>query len=241
MHDGSPSAATTLPALRQLVFLSGDLESTVAIARRDLGLRPGVSDAAGMAALGFVHEVLAIDQTFLEFTAPLTPEAMPARLVARRGDLGYMVVVQVPDIAAVRERAARLGVTPVHDVDYEGNRVTQWHPRDFGTLLEVDQVDPPTSWHMAPAVFEIGCTDAVQDVAAIDVAVREPAQVAAAWAQLIGVPLEPGATVLELGGRLVRFVAAEDGEGLVAVELPATDRATAGRELVLSGVLFRLT
>ena len=62
-----------LPALRQLVFLAADLDATLAAAERELGLTPpGVQDAAGMAALGFVHDVRTIENTFLEFTAPLT-------------------------------------------------------------------------------------------------------------------------------------------------------------------------
>ena len=71
-----------VPAVRQLVFLAADLESTLATARAELGLQEGVKDAQGMAELGFVHEVLTIENTFLEFTAPLGPDSMPAGLVA---------------------------------------------------------------------------------------------------------------------------------------------------------------
>lgn len=234
---------TALPAVRQLVFLAADLEATLAEARRELGLNEGVNDSAGMAELGFIHQVLAIDQTFLEFTAPLGPDTMPAKLVAKRGDLGYMVVMQVEDVDAAVARAAELGFKPVFDTPYEGHTITQWHPRDFGTLAEIDQLRPADTWYMAPKIFEVGSTEVVGDFTAIDIAVREPATIAARWAAVLDIAVQPDGTSLDLSGRTVRFVPAVDGggEGLVAVDLPATDRSQAGRTVRLSGVQFRLT
>ena len=165
---------TALPAVRQLVFLAADLDSTLAAARRGLGLNEGVDDAEGMAKLGFIHQVLAIDQTFLEFTAPLGPDTMPAKLVAKRGDLGYMVVMQVDDIEAAKARAAARGLKPVYETPYEGHTITQWHPRDFGTLAEIDQLRPSDTWYMAPRIFEVGSTKVVGDFTAIELAVRDP-------------------------------------------------------------------
>ncbi|MGN6609710.1 MAG: VOC family protein, partial [Jatrophihabitans sp.] len=228
-------------AVRQLVFLAANLETTLARAKRELGLHDGVDDAEGMAALGFVHQVLTIDRTFLEFTAPLGPDTMPAKLVAKRGDLGYMVVVQVEDIEATKARASDLGLKPVFETPYEGHTITQWHPRDFGTLVEFDQIRPADTWHMAPRIFEHGSTDVVGDIAAIELAVPDPGAVARTWATVLDVPVGADA-VLDLGGRAVRFVPSAEGagSGLVAVELPATDRADAGRVVTLSGVEFRL-
>jgi hypothetical protein len=231
-----------LPALRQLVFLAADLGATLAAAGAELGLKPGVRDPAGMAELGFVHEVRTIENTFLEFTAPLAPDTMPGRLVARRGDGGYMLVVQVADIDATVERAAALGLAPVFTAPYEGHSITQWHPRDFGTLAEFDQIRPADSWHMAPRIFATGSTDVVGDVTAVQVAVTDPVTVAATWAAVLGLAAPPGGTTLDLSGRTVTFVPADpDGRrGLVTVDLPATDRGRAGQVRRISGVDFRL-
>lgn len=233
---------TALPAVRQLVFLAADLDATLADARRELGLGEGITDAEGMAALGFVHRVLTIDQTFLEFTAPLGPDTVPGRLVARRGDLGYMVVVQVADIAAVRTRALARGLRPVMETPYENHSITQWHPRDFGTLIEIDQIRPPDSWHMAPRIFETGSTEVVQDVTAVELAVPDPVAMAATWSAVLDAPVGSDGVSLDLSGRAVHFrPVGDDGRtGLVAVDLPATDRADAGRTLTLSGVEFHL-
>ena len=228
---------TALPAVRQLVFLAGDLDATLTKAKSELGLKDGVDDAEGMAELGFVHQVLTIDQTFLEFTAPLGPETMPGKLVAKRGDLGYMVVMQVEDVEATKQRAASLGLKPVFEQPYEGHTITQWHPRDFGTLAEIDQIRPADTWHMAPRIFETGSTDVVGDISAIELAVRDPEATVQTWATVLDTPAE--GTTMNLSGRTVRFVPAGDREGLVVVELPATDRSRVGYEVALSGVLFR--
>ena len=232
-----------LPALRQLVFLAADLDATLAVAERELGLKPpGVQDVDGMAALGFVHEVRTIEHTFLEFTAPLAADAVPGKLVARRGDVGFMLVVQVADVDATVGRAAARGLRPVFTAPYEGHTITQWHPRDFGTLAEFDQIRPADTWHMAPQIFANRNTDVVQDVVAVEVAVTDPPAVAATWAAVLDLDVPAGTTELDLSGRRVSFVAlgADERQGLVAVELPATNRADAGRTARISGVDFRL-
>jgi hypothetical protein len=232
---------TDLPSVRQLVFLAAELEPTLAKARAELGLKEGVTDSEGMAELGFIHQVLTIDQTFLEFTAPLNDETMPARLVAKRGDLGYMVVMQVDDVDAMKERAAARGLKPVFETPYEGHTITQWHPRDFGTLAEIDQIRPADTWHMAPRIFANGSTEVVQDVAAIELAVNDPAAIAETWAAVLDVPVQADGVSLDLSGRAVNFVVSDgDRQGLVAVDLPATNRDDAGRTVRISGVDFRL-
>jgi hypothetical protein len=234
----------TLPALRQLVLLAADLDATLAAAERELGLKPpGVQDAAGMAELGFVHEVRTIENTFLEFTAPLAPDTVPGKLVARRGDVGYMLVVQVADVDDLVRRAAERGLRPVFTAPYENHTITQWHPRDFGTLAEFDQIRPADTWHMAPQIFANPNTDVVQDVTAVEVAVVDPAAVTATWAAVLGLDVLAGATSLDLSGRRLSFVpvGADGRQGLVTVELPATNRADAGRVSRISGVDFRLT
>jgi len=230
-----------LPAIRQLVFLAAELEPTLAEARRELGLRQGIRDEQGMADLGFVHEVLTIESTFLEFTAPIGPDTVPARLLAKRGgDLGYMVVLQVEDAEHTKARALDRGLTLVMETPYEGHTITQWHPRGLGTLAEFDQIRPADSWHYAPRVFQTGCTDVVGDFTAVSLAVHDPADVAATWADVLEVPVAPDGVSLELAGVQLRFVPADGAAGLVAVELPATDRAQVGRSVRISGVDFRL-
>jgi hypothetical protein len=230
-----------LPALRQVVLLTGRLEEALAETRAFLGLRAGVRDEAGMAALGFAHEVLAIDETFVEVVAPLAADSSPGRLLARRGESGYMVVAQVADVAALRSRAAEIGLHPIMDSVFEGNLLTQWHPRDLGTLAEIDEMRSGQAWHFCPALSDTGCTDVVADIRGVEVAVADPAEYTRRWAHLLDLPAEAGATELALGGRYLRFVTdTGDGPGLRTVEVTASGERGAGSERVLCGVLFRV-
>ncbi|MET0236562.1 MAG: VOC family protein [Kibdelosporangium sp.] len=226
----------TLPLLRQVVLLTGDLPGTLARTKSALGLRDGVRDESGMAALGFEHEVLAIDQTFVEIVAPLSEDSSPGRLLRRGGECGYMVAIQVEDADAVVARAATIGLKPVMRTVYEGNPLTQWHPRDLGTLAEIDEMRSGADWHFCPELSDTGSTSVVTDIVAVELAVPDPAGYAQRWATLLGLDIPDGSTALDLGGRALRFVPATEGrDGLVTVELAAT---TGTAQHTLCGVRF---
>lgn len=63
---------------------------------------------------------------------------------------------------------------------------------------------------------------------AVDVAVADPAAMLARWSQVFGLDADSAATTLALGYRQVRFVLSEGRSGIVAVDLRAVDRASAG-------------
>jgi Glyoxalase-like domain len=229
----------TLPALRQVVLLAGDLSGALDRTKALLGLRSGIRDESSMAALGFEHEVLAIRDTFIEIVSPLSPDSSPGRLLARQGDSGYMVALQVADVDAVVERGSGLGIKPVMNELFEGNRITQWHPRDLGTLAEIDEMRV-AEWHFCPALSDTGCTDVVADIVGADIAVPDPTEYAGRWATLLGIDLDPGATRLRLGRGELRFVPDSAGSGLRAVRLAASAPDLVGRGGTRCGVSFSI-
>ena len=216
-----------LPALRQIVLLTSDLPGTIAATQQFLGLNRGVREAQAMAALGFEHEVLAIDRTFVEVVAPLSDESSPGRLLAANGESGYMVVLQVDGLDALIERGAKYGLQPVMSDVLDGNPISQWHPRDLGTLAEIDEIRAGSSWHFCPALSDTGSTAVVSDIVAAEIAVTDPAATAARWAALLDIAIETGTTQIALATGRLRFVP-RDGpaRGLVRVEFARS--ATAG-------------
>ncbi|TQK68983.1 VOC family protein [Nocardioides sp. SLBN-35] len=228
------------PRLRQVVLITADLDSALTRARDALGFGPGVRDVEEMAKLGFEHEVLTLADTFVEIVAPLDPGSSFGQLVRRNGDGGYMAVVQVPDLQGVVDTAAGIGVEPVIHQEYDGHRISQWHPKHLGTLAELDQVEPAGTWHFAPGIFEHRAQGPGGDIVACTIATPDPATVARNWATMLG--LEAGAdSVLRLPGEEIRFVASGEGpRGLVAVDLVAVDPARAGEVIELCGVHFTL-
>jgi hypothetical protein len=228
-----------LPALRQIVLLAEDLAGALTDTKAFLGLRTGIRDEAAMAKLGFEHEVLAIDETFVEIVSPLSPDSSPGRLLARRGEGGYMVVLRVADLDAVVARAAELGLKPVLHSEFEGNPMSQWHPRDLGTLAEFDEMRV-AEWHFCPELSDTGSTDVVADIVAVDIAVADPAGQARRWATLLGVELADGATTVALGARELRFVSTAHGNGLCAVTLSTSRPETDEDQATICGVEFSL-
>ncbi|GAA3523128.1 hypothetical protein GCM10022234_19160 [Aeromicrobium panaciterrae] len=229
---------SAVPTIRQVVLLVPDLDEAIAQCRAAFGNTSGTRDPESMAELGFVHEVLSFGDTFLELCAPMTSDSSHGRLVERKGAVGYMLVVQVDDLSADIARAAELGIEPLFAEDFEGNRISQWHPKALGTLAELDQVDPHDSWHFAPRIFEASCTDVARDIVGAELATPDPEAMAQTWSTILDVPLSDP-TTLPLQETVLRFVRSGESTGLVAVDVAATDPARVGESLLLCGVEFR--
>jgi hypothetical protein len=143
----------------------------------------------------------------------------------------------VPDLEEVLARAARLGLAPVLREEYRGNQICQLHPRDFGTLLEVDQIVGPKDWHWDEE-FPASARgrERARPTAAV-IAVPDPAAMAARWAEVFGADLD-GASV-RLAGVTISFAPSGDKRpGLVSVDVAVPPDGESG-ELELAGVSFR--
>ena len=225
--------------LRHIVLATDDLAGDVARARTGLGLAAGIRDAEAMRAFDLEHEVLVLGSSYLEILAPLgnRPELPGAKFLARGGPGGYMLDLQVPDLEEVLARAGRLGLAPVLREEYRGNQICQLHPRDFGTLLEVDQIVGPKDWHWDEE-FPASARgyDRALPVAAV-IAVPDPAPMAERWAEVFGGDLT--GTSVRLAGVTVSFATSGDKRpGLVSVDVAVPPDGEPG-DLEVAGVSFR--
>ena len=139
--------------LRQCVFVCGDLESTREELCDILGIEVAYRDP-GVAKWGLVNVVCPTGHDFLEIVTPFQQGTSAGRYIERRkGDGGYMVILQVPDAAAERKRVTDLGVRAVAQKDLPEYQYTHFHPSDTtGVLLSLDTtfapagVDPALWW-----------------------------------------------------------------------------------------------
>ncbi|WP_406068845.1 VOC family protein [Micromonospora sp. NBC_01638] len=230
----------SLPELRQVVLLTGDLEGTLSTIRSAFGVPAGFRDVEGMGAVGFNHEVVGFDRTYLEVCEPKDPESPLGRKTAEKGDSGFMVVVQVPHADGMRQRADELGFSPIVAKEHHGNPLSQWHPRDFGTLAEFDEIRPATSWHFAPDVYDARSTSVVLDISAVRLSVPDPAAMAHRWATVAGGTVNDNGTSVDLTGRTVHFADLPGSRGLKTVECVARDRGRVGETHRICGVDFVL-
>ena len=206
-----------LPRLRQVALVAADLHPTVAVLEAGLGLRTPFADP-GVAEFGLRNAVWEAGVDFLEVVSPAREGTTAGRLLERRGDGGYMAIFQlegVHQLRAARERVVALGTRVVWSVDLEDIATSHLHPKDVpGAIVSLDAAVPPASWRWGGPRWTGGSPGDVRGrgIAAITVAVDDPATAAARWADVVGCPLDPMPS-----GQRVRFV--EGDAGIVEVVL----------------------
>jgi len=217
--------------LRQAVLVARDIAAVAGELRRELGLLAPFDADPYAGTFGVENRVFALGDQFLEVLTPIADGTTAGRRLDRGGDGGYMVLFQVDDMAAARERAADAGVRVVWSMELPEIASLHLHPADLGgTIVALDRPEPPASWHWAgPDWTGKAGTGAPGRLTGVTLEVGDPEAVAQRWAEVLGADPVPGVTFAEGNGGLVE----------IAVEVPEAVRA--GRDSVeLGGVRFTL-
>ncbi|HEX2086497.1 MAG TPA: VOC family protein [Solirubrobacteraceae bacterium] len=223
--------------LRQAVLAARDLDAAVAELREALPLGEPFADP-GVAHFGLRNAVMALGDTFVEVVSPVQEDTAAGRHLDRRGDGGYMVMFQLDDLAAARERAAALGIRTVWELELPDIVDVHLHPRDVGAaIVALDRCDPPEGWRWGGPAWEGRAPAGVAAGGITGATLRspDPEALAARWAEVLGRPVHDGMIDLDLG-RLV-FVAGES-DGIEAFHAALPSRG--GESLELCGVRFEL-
>jgi Glyoxalase-like domain len=218
--------------LRQAVLVARELAPVSERLRSELGLGEPFADP-GVGVFGLENAVYAIGDAFLEVIAPTQPDTAAGRYLDKRGDGGYMLILQFADLDAARERASRIGMRVVWQADLPDISGTHLHPADTGgAIVSLDRAEPPESWRWGgPDWTGKAGTGAPGQLRGVTIQVRDPQATATRWAELIGVdPLE-----LDSG-----YVAFEEGERdrIVEIELEVPGRQ---ETIEVGGARFRLS
>src|SRR5262245_61392046 len=136
--------------LRQIALVVGDLEKNVDDLRAVLGLEVCYRDP-GVAEFGLHNALLPIATSFLEIVSPQQPGTTAGRLLEkRRGDGGYMVIVQTDDLARDRKRVEELGIRVGWQAELPDAATIHLHPRDAGGASPSPHpMRPPGPWRVA--------------------------------------------------------------------------------------------
>lgn len=233
--------------LRQIALVAKDRDRAVEDFRAVLGLEIGHVDP-GVGQFGLHNAILPVGGQFIEIVAPVRDGTTAGRyLERRRGDGGYMVILQCSDHAPVKRRAAELGLRKVLEFDEREYSCMQFHPRDTGgSFLEVDHqadsVPPDGAWWPAGRHWQDAVrTDRVKAISAAEIQAPDPEKLAGRWGEILETPVTKlgGVPSLALGNATLRFVPDADGrgEGLGGIDVVATDRARALAAARESGLL----
>jgi hypothetical protein len=218
--------------LRQVALVARELEPTVEALCDVLGIEVAFHDP-GVEVFGLRNAVMPLGDTFLEVVSPDRPGTTAGRLLERRrGDGGYMVIVQSQQKQADRARMAAQGVRIVWEAELEGAGTIHLHPRDVGgAILSLDWMDPPESWRWAgPRWREVVHTDVTRGIAGVELQAESPAAMARRWSEVLAAPAREasGEHVIALrDGGEIRFTKDRDGrgEGVSGLVVAAADPA----------------
>jgi hypothetical protein len=226
--------------IRQVALVAADLAPVEAGIIEELGVELCYRDP-DVGVFGLKNALFPIGDKLLEVVSPVREGTTAGRQLDKRdGDGGYMVILQVDDLDAMRSRiethdvrvvftAARPDITGIH-----------LHPKDVGAaILSVDQSDHWDDWPWAgPNWRDHIATRVVTDLVGVAMQSEQPATTANRWAALLG------REVAEIGDQyhvqldegVLRFVPPGDdrGDGVCAVDLRATDGQV--RSTTLCGV-----
>ena len=245
--------------IRQIALVARELAPVVADLTAVLGIEVGFRDP-GVAEFGLHNAVMPVGETFLEVVSPVREGSTAGRLLdKRRGDGGYMVILQTSDLRADRTRLAALGVRIVWQVELDDIATAHLHPRDLGgAIVSLDQPVPPESWRWGGPEWRAKVrTEVVRGIASVTIQADDPPRTAARWAEVLGLAAPrraDGASTLALSPGAIRFVPVADGrgEGVCAFGVTATnaERALAiararglpvsGRSVAVGGVCVEL-
>jgi predicted enzyme related to lactoylglutathione lyase len=225
--------ATPTLRIRQAVLVAHDRDAVVKALRAELPLRDPFNDPE-VDQFGVHNAVMALGDTFVEVISPVEEGTAAGRHLKRLGgDSGYMLMFQVDDIEAARERIKRLGIRVVYELDREGDTDIHLHPADVpGAIVALDKMAQPASWRWAGPewIAKAPAETGPARVTGATLTAREPAALANTWAAVLGAEADGGRIALDNGE--LRFVAGER-DGIAAFHVEGL-----GAETSIGGVRF---
>jgi Glyoxalase-like domain len=177
-----------LPRLRQAVIAAQDLDAVAGLLRSKLGLAEPYADPR-IEQFGLRNAVFALQNTFLEVVSPIRPDASAARLLERRrGDTGYMLMFQLDDLTAARERARVMGVREVFEVSLDGMSEVHLHPADMGgAIVALSRPEPDDAWLWGGSGWQQ--RRAPYELSGATITVRQPVTAVEYWQTVLGTEL----------------------------------------------------
>jgi hypothetical protein len=210
--------------VRQIALVAEELEPTKARFFKLLGLSDDFADT-GVAEFGLENSVMAIGDTFLEIVAPTGPGTTAGRLLERRGgDGGYMVILQVDELASYYQHTEALHVRKVWEVDLPDAKAFHMHPRDVGgAIVSLDQMTPPESWRWAGPNWETRKAANVGHIDGVTVQADDPTAMAERWSEILKVPMSGDQLQLKDSVIIFEPVTDERGDGVSAISFTGCD------------------
>jgi hypothetical protein len=195
------------------------------------------------------NAVMAVGDTFLEIIEPVHPDAPSQRFLDKQGGPGgYMLLLQVDDLAAARARAEAAGVRVVLDLperDYHGvtGAAVHLHPADTGGVLtSFDWMQDADAWAWGGRAWPWHRhTEVVSGIVGVEISSTDPDRVAYRFAEILGREIDANGDIA-LDGSYIRFVRGQTGsrDRLTGIDITASDRSRVGETHVFARTTISL-
>ena len=219
--------------IRQLVLVAEDRDKVVNDLCNLFKIEVAFYDP-GIIHFGLENAVIPVGDTFLEVVSPVQENTTAGRYLERRkGDGGYMVIVQTEDLAKEKERVESEGIQIVWNADRTEEEIRaqgiHLHPRELGTILSLDTMDPPSSWLWASTNWEEKVKTEVSNcLNGVHLQSKDPEVMMRKWEKALGREgtNENNQFVIKLNESRVVFVEDSDGrgEGIESFEISVKDK-----------------
>ena len=216
--------------IRQVALAASDLAKTDTTLRHLLGCDESYADPE-IIYFGLDNRLYTVGDCFLEVVSPVQPNTAAGRFLERRGgDGGYMVIVQVENLAEEQVRLADTSIRTVFADDRGNAKAIHLHPKDVpGAIPSLDEMSPPESWLWAGDGWEQRAGRYVRGILAVEIRSPVPKATGQCWAEAYGIELMPAGEGwrLEMDGTEIRFAydAAALEPALMAIDVDAVDLA----------------
>ena len=214
--------------IRQVALASSNLEETDKTFRRLLGCDQTYADPE-IIYFGLDNRLYTLGDCFLEVVSPVQPNTAAGRFLDRRGgDGGYMVIVQVENLAEEQVRLADTAIRTVFADDRGNAKAIHLHPKDVpGAIPSLDEMSPPESWFWAGDGWEQRAGRYVRGILAVEIRSLDAEATGQCWSEAYGIELMQAGNGwrLEMGGTEIRFIydAAAAEPALMAIDVDAVD------------------
>ena len=220
--------------IRQLVLVCEDRDSVVNELCNLFQIKVAFYDP-GIIHFGLENAVLPVGDTFLEVVSPVKENTTAGRyLKKRKGDGGYMVIIQTNDFNQQKKRVESENIEIVFHADRHEEGIhaqsIHLHPRDVGgAILSLDSMKPINSWLWAGKNWDMKKNDKVVSfLNGVHIQSKDPEKIVKNWEKALGrkATFEENLFTIELDNSRVVFK--EDlndrGDGPESFELKVKDR-----------------
>ena len=220
--------------IRQLVFVSKERDSLVKDLCDLFQLEVAFYDP-GIIHFGLENAVIPVGDTFLEVVSPVQENTTAGRfLETRKGDGGYMVIVQTDDLKREKLRVESEGIRIVWNADREEDGIhaqaIHLHPRDVGgAILSIDSMEPAEAWLWASSSWKKHIkTETSNFLNGVHIQSTNPESMMRSWEKALGKKgiYTNNQFLINLNESRVVFVEDLDGrgEGIESFEISVKDQ-----------------